>query len=644
MAVAGSLTYDTSMDVNGFQKGLNKITGATKSAGSTVKSIVLGLGITKLISSAISSISNSIDSAVSRVDTLNNFPKVMSNLGIASEDAQESVNKLSDGLTGLPTTLDDAASSVQRFTSVNGDVNKSTDYFLAMNNAILAGGASAEVQSSAIEQLSQAYSKGKFDMQEWRSLQTAMPAQLKQVAESMGMTTDDLYQSIKDGTTSMDDFMGAIVNLNENGTGQYASFAEQAKSATGGIATAQTNLQTAITRGVANIMTSFDEILGENGLGSISGIINGIGSKISGLFKAMQDVFKGDNSGIIEWVNNLKSELEKYLPKLINTGVEILNNIMSAITETLPTFIPMLVDGLVSLINGLIAMLPSILQMLITLTVTLIQSLADQMPTLIPRLVQAIMEALMQLTSPSNLESILNAGMSLLQSLIDGILNALPILIDNLPTIIDNIIEFLSNNLPQLTAMGRKLTFQLGIGLIKAIPQLISKIPHIITSLVSGFGNYASKWLEIGKNVVKGIMSGITNGLSWIKNKLKDWVGNVTDFIKKIFKIGSPSKLMRDEVGQWIPKGIAVGIDANTDSALSALDEMKDEISSSMKEAVNYSTGNIKSDASITANYGMNNTIVVNAQFTGDIEMDAQKTGRILTPVITKTIKSGGGL
>src|SRR5574344_2276602 len=183
MAVAGSLTYDTKIDNTGFKSGLN---------GMNTSAVALGNVIANVFNKVASVISGSIDGAVKRFDTLNNFPKVMTNLGISAEDSTSAVNELSDKLTGIPTTLDSATLAVQRFTSKNNDVKKSTKIFLAVNDAILAGGASTEIQASALEQLSQSYSKGKMDMMEWRTLQTAMPAQLKQVATAMGMSTDAL--------------------------------------------------------------------------------------------------------------------------------------------------------------------------------------------------------------------------------------------------------------------------------------------------------------------------------------------------------------------------------------------------------------------------------------------------------------------
>ena len=120
----------------------------------------------------------------------------MNNLGISSKAANASLKTLNDGIQGLPTTLNAATQGVTRFVSKNGDIKKSTEYFLAMNNAVIAGGQSAELQGYAVEQLAQAYSKGKMEMEEWKSIQTAMPGQLNQIAKAMGMTADELGEEM----------------------------------------------------------------------------------------------------------------------------------------------------------------------------------------------------------------------------------------------------------------------------------------------------------------------------------------------------------------------------------------------------------------------------------------------------------------
>lgn len=244
-------------EVTSLKNHVDKVTGSIGNSFKSIRNIVAGLGIASLIKSTIL---GNIDAAIKRVDTLSNYSRVMSNLGVGSVQANASIQKLSNKLIGLPTTLDDASGAVQRFTSVNGNISKSTDMFLALNNAILAGGASSEIQKSALEQLSQSYAKGKPDMFEWRSAMTAMPAQMKQVAEAMGfVNASALGEALRNGTVSMDQFMNTLMQLNTQGINGYQSFEEQARNATGGIATSIANMRTAIVRGMSDVMNTIGQ-------------------------------------------------------------------------------------------------------------------------------------------------------------------------------------------------------------------------------------------------------------------------------------------------------------------------------------------------------------------------------------------------
>lgn len=345
MGGAGTLTYNTNIDTKGFQKGINDITSQTKSGGTKMRTILSSLGIAKLVGTAFNMIRNSMDDAISRLDTMNNFPKVMSNLGISAEDSQKAINKLTEGLRGLPTTLDAGALAVQRFTSKNGDVNKSTEYFLALNDAILAGGASSEVQSTAIEQLSQSYAKGKPDMMEWRTIMTAMPAQLKQVAIAMGyVDADALGEDLRKGNVSMEQFMKTLVRLDKEGTKNFKSFQEQAKNATGGIRTNITNMKTAIARGVANIINSLDKALKKANMKGVGDSIKALGetfekvlkniaSAISKVdFKKMLDVMKA----LVPVIGALVAGFVAYNLELkVMSGINLAKNIISATSALL---------------------------------------------------------------------------------------------------------------------------------------------------------------------------------------------------------------------------------------------------------------------------------------------------------------------
>lgn len=252
----------------------NKIKKGDTNAASLVKTI-MGLSV---IQKVVGMVNGSIDSAISRMDTLNNFPKVMSNLKIDEKQSQAAIQMLSDGLKGLPTVLNDAVSAVQRFIATNNSIGYSTKLFLAVNNAILAGDAGIEMQRSALEQLSQAYSKGKPDMMEWRTLQSAMPAQLQQVAKAMNMTSDQLGENLRNGKTSMSAFMDTIIRLNEEGANGFKNFAEQAKNATGGFATSIANMKSAITRGITDVISNINTALESSKLPTIQTMIVNFGN------------------------------------------------------------------------------------------------------------------------------------------------------------------------------------------------------------------------------------------------------------------------------------------------------------------------------------------------------------------------------
>ena len=295
--------------IGGAIDGLgSKMLGALNPFASKLNQLVGAGLILKGISKAFDMVTSSAGSAISRIDTMRNFPNVMSNMNISAKDSAAAIDMISDKLDGLPTALDDAALSVQRFTSKNKDINRSSRMFLALNNAVLAGAAPAEKQTTAIEQMTQAYSKGKMDITEWYAIQQAAPAQLDQVAQAFGKTQDGLYEALKKGKISMDSFMDKIIELNEVGTGEFESFEEQARKATGGIQTSLKNMGTAVTRGLTKVMLSFDKILGNTEFGSIGGMFSKIGKSFDdGLGKIAELVEKNEDK-IIGFVDTVQEK------------------------------------------------------------------------------------------------------------------------------------------------------------------------------------------------------------------------------------------------------------------------------------------------------------------------------------------------
>lgn len=254
---------------------MSKFNGAVARGGNSllrsIGSIGIGKALGDVLSSGVNMFMNSLSRGISRVDTLNTFPRVMENVGISAEASQRAIETLSAGIDGLPTTLDAAASATQRFALQNGDVEASADMFLALNNAILAGGQSAEMQASALEQVSQAYAKGRPDMMEWRTMTMTMGPALQMVAQSWGMSVDEMGEALRSGDRSMDDFLQTIQTLNTEGIGDFASLSEQASVSTETIGTALANVGSRMSAVWAAILDAI-------GTGDIADIINGLSS------------------------------------------------------------------------------------------------------------------------------------------------------------------------------------------------------------------------------------------------------------------------------------------------------------------------------------------------------------------------------
>lgn len=283
---------------NSFSKG---VSGGVAKSGAAV-------GVfSALTNTAISSITSNLNAAISRFDTLNNYPRVMQSLGYSSDEADASIKKMSDRLQGLPTKLDSMAKTVQGFSVITKDLDLATEAGLALNDMLLASGSSQQLVTSAAEQFRQMLSKGKPDMQDWKSLTQAMPGQLDQLAKSMlGPTANanDLYAALGGGKGNkakftMNDLLKQIIKLDKEGGNGFASFEEQARQATGGVQTSMENLGTAISRGIAGVMDAV-------GQDTIAGVFNDLKGGINDAFGTIQGVVSDNALQIKSFATSLK--------------------------------------------------------------------------------------------------------------------------------------------------------------------------------------------------------------------------------------------------------------------------------------------------------------------------------------------------
>ena len=273
---------------------------------------VLASGFTALTASINASLSNS----VSRVDILNNFPRVMQNLGYSTDEATRSIQNLNEYVqSGIPTTLQDITSLTQQMAPLVGGLDEATEISKAFNDALVASGKNTQDQQRAMLQYTQMLSKGKVDMQSWNTLQEVMGAQLDQVGKKiLGSSGNSrkLYDAMKSGKVTMDDFNKALLELDKKGLKGFGSFAQQAKDASGGIETSITNLKSAFVSGFASILDAI-------GQKNIANTLDNIKKKVKELFETVKPY-------VVDAVNEIQDFFTKAQPTF-----QMIGDIMSVL-------------------------------------------------------------------------------------------------------------------------------------------------------------------------------------------------------------------------------------------------------------------------------------------------------------------------
>lgn len=310
----GDRANKSGRNLDGFKERVSKTTSVVSNLGKGVafmaKGAVFG-AFAAVGSKAVNMVSNSLDGAISRIDTLNNSDRAFSNMGFGAEETKKAMDNLQGAIKGLPTGLDGAVKGVQLLAGSTNDVGKSVDVFKAMNDGILGFGGNAEMVDNAIIQLSQSFSNGKIDAQTWNSMiNSGLGPTLNAMAKQMGKTTGELKAGLSEGSISVKEFQDRLVELDKNGGGGIKSLNQIAKDSTKGISTSISNAKTAITRGVADMITNLNDGLAKANLPTLTDMINNAGSRAEAVFKKIGTIIPQALGAIAPAFQVVKKNLE----------------------------------------------------------------------------------------------------------------------------------------------------------------------------------------------------------------------------------------------------------------------------------------------------------------------------------------------
>ena len=330
---------------------------------------------------------------------------------------------------------------------------------------------------------------------------------------------------------------------------------------------------------------------------------------------------------IMGFVNGLGT----MVPNLITSGTEFINSLVTGIVQTIPvllSYVPQIISGLVTTIT---TNFPAIIKSGMDILTNLATGVWDNREA-IWQYIKDICHEMLRLVTEIDWAGL---GTDVITWISDGI----QALFDNLPTLL---MEIGTNAWDLVSSID-----WLGLGqtiidtIVEGIDALFNSIPDMLESIGEAGMDFITgvDWWGVGSDIVDGIISGIQSMGSALWNALTGIAQSALNSVKKLLKIGSPSRVFEDEVGRWIPEGMAVGVEANTDALTSAMEDMAMDAAAVPVEQIitadrTWTAETVPSNQSTVTNMG-GVTINVNAS---DYDDDPVRIADAIDEMLTKKI------
>ena len=263
------------------------------------------------------------------------------------------------------------------------------------------------------------------------------------------------------------------------------------------------------------------------------------GQTIQGSFNAMKSAWSNLLTGLGDGSANIEDLVRNLMLTIAGDGKDnlgLLGNVIPAIqriSEGIMKAIP-------EILNGIVQMLPKLLEAGVNIINGLIQGIQQNLPAIMSATVQIIQTLLTALIQ--NLPIIYKMGIEMMMNLVKGIAEMLPTLIPQMIEAVLTIVETLLDNIDLMIDAGISLIIGLADGLIEALPILIDKIPVIIDKLINAIVNNLPKLLEAGiKLIVKladGLIKAVPQLVSKIPQIITSLITGIKNYYTKIFSIG----------------------------------------------------------------------------------------------------------
>ncbi|RVT80222.1 phage tail tape measure protein [Agrobacterium sp. CNPSo 2736] len=128
--------------------------------------------------------------------------------------------------------------------------------------------------------------------------------------------------------------------------------------------------------------------------------------------------------------------------------------------------------------------------------------------------------------------------------------------------------------------------------------EIVSAVQTVAAKIPEAFAMLPSHMLQIGKDIMNGLLNGITGAASSVIDGVKGVATNIVDGVKSVLDIHSPSRVMQD-IGTNVMQGLnngmtnfsgtvvdtATGVASTVTGAFSQMESIGDKLSSSLSSA-----------------------------------------------------------
>ena len=366
-----------------------------------------------------------------------------------------------------------------------------------------------------------------------------------------GKSAKELNPLIKTSKSTLESFTQAAHDsgyvLSDEVLGKYQEFDNSLQMLDKACEAAEHGLGLVLLPVLSQVASEGVPLLNElaSGIVNANGDIEEIGKVIDTVLPKALDTFVKNLPQMVEVVKKLittfLTSLNNNLPAILNAGIEILKALVDGLLN--PESIEAIMNGITQVVESIVEFLhehgEEIIQLGVFILTTIINGIASVLPELIPAIAEAVGVIIDELTKPETLDVIINAAITLFESLIDGLDRALPTILEKLPEAVQRIADKLQETqmIEKLVDAGIKL-FQslLDSGVIDKVMDVLGANAGPIADLVVKIGmkiaefkwkitkEIASTFVDVGKEMCLDILAGFVEKIPFVGEQMAIWL------------------------------------------------------------------------------------------------------------------------